>query len=110
MIEKIVALLNEAAALDPAAMRLLVEQRQSCNDKLANHPRIAVGNARDVRGIGQGGSGGGFRASIGMIGLLNALEPDKQRIVAVIDDDVTKPICFEVGTPKTHPKLFNANP
>lgn len=97
MIEMLVFLLNEAARLDPFAIQLLVQHRQACNDALDNHPRIITGTGDGV-----------FRASIGMIGLINGLEPDKKRIVPVIDPEGLKPIRFEVGTPVTHPKLFGS--
>lgn len=107
MVEKIVAILNEAAALDHVAVRLLVLHRQACSDELANHPPIVTG---DVRGFGQGGRLGGLKASIGMIGLLDALEPGKKRIAVVIDDvNPMTPVRFEVATPKTHPALFNGS-
>lgn len=97
MIEKIVEHLNRAAKLDPSAVQRLVMHRESCNDRLAKSD-LCITN-KDT----------GFRASVSILGLLNALEVDKCRIVAHVDDDPTKPIRFEVGTPKTHPKIFNAN-
>lgn len=57
---RIVALLNEAFAADPAAVSQLADNRVPCNDKLADHPSIQLG----------GVSG---KNTIGMVGLFNGL-------------------------------------
>jgi hypothetical protein len=41
--EDAVALLNEAARLDPTALRALIETRHRCTPDLADHPTIQVG-------------------------------------------------------------------
>ena len=60
--ESVVALLNEAFALDPDAIAALVSNRVPCNGALAAHPTIPVrpGIAVGVR-------------SVGLIGIINGL-------------------------------------
>lgn len=64
----VVALLNEAVKLDPAAMHALVESRVPCNEALADHPTIQV-SVYDER-TGEPTPG---QFKVGILGILNGL-------------------------------------
>ncbi len=51
-IDKAVALLNAALALDPKAMTELVNMRVKCNRDLASHPTIQAGQYQDEFRVG----------------------------------------------------------
>lgn len=70
-------MLNEAYALDPAAIHALCENRVPCNSKLANHPTIQVGLVP---------IDGRERYHVGLIGLLNGLFSGPERVAVVWDD------------------------
>jgi hypothetical protein len=57
-----VALLNEAFALDPAALEILLSCRIYCNPALANHPTIQVAPSSGERW-----------PTVGPLGLLNGI-------------------------------------
>lgn len=84
----VVNLLNEAARLDPVAMRILVSTRVACNDSLLDHPTIQAG--RDALKNGE----------VGLLGILNGIfgtfDDGYGCIEAIVDDD--KPIRFQVGS------------
>lgn len=63
--QDVVDLLNEAAKLDPQAMRALVDARVVCNDALADHPRIQVGRASDTDPSSPW--------TVGLLGILNGI-------------------------------------
>lgn len=58
---QVVALLNEAFALDPEAINALVNTRVRCNEALGEHPTIQCGI--DAEG----------HTTIGLLGILNGL-------------------------------------
>lgn len=58
--DAMVSFLQEVADADPAAFRALIEHRVPCNDRLADHPTVQVGPAREGKGI-----------EVGMLGVLN---------------------------------------
>lgn len=58
--ERVLKIMNEAIALDKAAISALIFNRVPCNEALANHPTIAVGSRW-----------GGY--TIGLMGILNGL-------------------------------------
>lgn len=63
VVSRIVALLDEAIQLDPVAMTELCGTRVQCNNDLANHPTIQVGELEPESG----------QAVVGMIGILNGI-------------------------------------
>ncbi len=95
MIQKIVDLLNEASQLAPDAIRRLILIRVPCNEAIERHPSIVVG-------------GPAGKPTLGVLGLLNGLCESDERIVATVDDDdESKPVTFERGTPSTYPAYFS---
>ena len=78
--ERIVALLNEAFELDPAAISALYRYRVPCNEALADHPTIQV--AKTATGY-----------DVALIGLLNGLGGVDAEgwgaVAASVDTDVT---------------------
>ena len=73
--ETIAAFLNEALALDCAAISGLVFQRVPCNAALADHSTIQVGTLLD----------GGF--DLGLLGLLNGMCDGERLVAAVIQTE-----------------------
>lgn len=77
--EKVVVLLNEIHAADPAALAALVAARVPCNSALADHPSVQVGQTDD----------GGFE--VGIMGVLNGLcgvdQQGRGAVAVVLEDD-----------------------
>ncbi|MDD4402022.1 MAG: hypothetical protein PHI24_09135 [Desulfitobacteriaceae bacterium] len=65
-VDDVIALLNEAIALDPDAMHSLVSARVTCNDALARHSTIQV--ALEDREF-----------KVGIIGILNGIFGKNER-------------------------------
>lgn len=59
-IDDVIELLNDAFGKDPNAMNDLVKTRVTCNDALADHPTIQVGQFGD-------------EYKVGLIGILNGI-------------------------------------
>ena len=59
-IEHCLAVLNEAAQMDPEAMKKLVKARVTCNEAIAKHPTIQCGKFGD-------------EFKVGFLGMLNGL-------------------------------------
>ena len=92
----VVDLLNEAAKLDPQAIRALVDTRVVCNQALADHPTIQVGPASEHD------SGG--PSVVGLLGILNGIfgtfDDGWGCIAAVIEPgDPDVPISFRLQGP-----------
>lgn len=59
-VEHVIGILNDLVALDPEAMREIIESRVTCNEALAEHPTVQVGATEEV-----------YR--VGMLGILNGI-------------------------------------
>jgi len=88
--DDVVALFNEAFALDPVAISTLVNYRVPCNDALANHQTIQCGTAENWRkrrpnthGLPDDAQG----SVVGLLGLLNGIfgKPEGGPITATYD-------------------------
>jgi hypothetical protein len=73
--DDVIALLNEAFMLDPAAIRALVDHRVPCNKELANHPTIQCGTAESWRKRRPKDHGVAENTVyvVGLLGLLNGI-------------------------------------
>jgi hypothetical protein len=84
-------LLNEALALDPEAMQLLMEGRVACNQDLAKHATIQVASTDN-----------GYR--VGLLGILNGIFGISDKgwgpIAALCEEETLKIIRFEPTDPK----------
>jgi hypothetical protein len=87
-IDEAIALLNEAVASDPAAMKSLVETRVRCNVALGGHPTIQVtfgDSPAEVR--------------VGLLGIINGLfgvrEVDGYGRVQAVFDKGGSILCFQ---------------
>ena len=80
-IDDVVHYLNEILALDSTAVSAMLNNRVRCNQALADHPTVQVGEAD-----------GGFY--VGLLGIINGM-------FGAYDDDYSGPICceFDNGTP-----------
>lgn len=67
MIDKAVRVLNEINALDPTVMPKLIEYRVECNEVLANHPTVQVGNYHGFEGA---------PFHVGLLGIINGILGD----------------------------------
>ena len=77
--DDVIATLNEALALDPVALTLLVMNRVVCGKALANHPTIQVA---------AGEIAAPFEYAVGLLGVINGLFG--------VDDQGTGPISARV--------------
>lgn len=82
-VDDVIELLNDAFAKDPEAMNQLAQARVVCNDALADHSTIQVGQF-----------GGEYK--VGIIGILNGIFGINDRGWGVISGD------FEVICPNGH--------
>jgi hypothetical protein len=85
-VRQIVAVLNDAVALDAHAMQTLVEKRVPCNSKMAHSPTIQCSDDQ-------------LCFTVGMLGILNAIAAvDGELIEAAYDDYSKKLIRFQLRT------------
>lgn len=110
----IVYFLNEAFKLDPEWVEALMSQRPYCNDEIANHPAIIVGDANEFTEDGKWAvtkknrkpSTGKYRG--GFIGLLNGYLWNRENFSGLIstvhDDDNGSLKGFRVLQPKSKGK------
>lgn len=89
-VQDVIALLNEAAKLDLAAIRALVDHQVPCNCGLADHPTIQVGCTED----------GDPR--LGVIGIINGLFG--------VDENAHGPVIADVPDDPAEPPVFALNP
>ena len=79
-VDNAIQVLNDALAADPAAVAALMAMETPCNDALADHPTIQVGESRLTPGIT-------VVRPIGLInGLFGAAEDDWGFIAMEVDD------------------------
>jgi hypothetical protein len=90
--QQIVALLNDACALDRRAVQALVDHRVETNTDMAQHPTI------------QCGLGDGLRVTLGTLGLLNGLagvDDDGWGAIAAVYEKSEQPFVGEPGTSRS---------
>lgn len=85
--DDVVALLNEAFSLDPAAVQALVDHRVPCNKALGDHPTIQVGIAANWRKRRPNDHNlpDDAEYTVGLLGLLNGIfgKPEGGPIAAI---------------------------
>lgn len=81
--EKVVNLLNELNKADPRVLKKLIEYRVPCNEKVADHPTVQV-------------SPEGDEYVVGLLGILNGLFDEKERLLACYDDDSGELLKFKM--------------